>query len=178
MSQTAGTVKAKNMELATFYVGQALCGINILNIQEINRHFEVTTVPQSPDYVKGILNLRGRIVTILDLGKKLGLSQIQESTDNRNIIVRSGEEHIGLMVDSISDVVSFGVAPALVMFLWSLSSFGQVGWVACFLYLGCTAIRLARYNVQVSTVEKTHFQGLPSPMAAFMLCGLMLIFND
>ena len=93
------------MELATFYVGKALCGIDILNIQEINKHFDVTTVPQSADYVVGVLNLRGRIVTILDLGKKLGLSQIEDSSSNRNIIVRSQEEHIGLMVDAISDVV-------------------------------------------------------------------------
>ena len=106
MSLTANTVKNSNMELATFYVGRALCGIDILNIQEINKHFDVTTVPQAPEYVKGILNLRGRIVTIIDLGKKLGLSEIEESKNNRNIIVRSGEEHIGLMVDSISDVVT------------------------------------------------------------------------
>ncbi len=105
MKETANTVPPHSMELATFYVGKALCGIDILNIQEINKHFDVTTVPQSADYVVGVLNLRGRIVTILDLGKKLGLSQIEDGTNNRNIIVRSQEEHIGLMVDSISDVV-------------------------------------------------------------------------
>ncbi len=93
-------------ELATFYVGKALCGIDILNIQEINKHFEVTTVPQAPDYVVGVLNLRGKIVTILDLGKKLGLSQIQSNKISRNIIVRSQDELIGLIVDSISDVVT------------------------------------------------------------------------
>ncbi len=95
-----------NTELATFYVGKALCGIDILSIQEINKHFDVTTVPQSPNYVVGVLNLRGRIVTILDLGKKLGLSQIESNKKNRNIIVRSQDELIGLMVDSISDVVT------------------------------------------------------------------------
>ncbi len=106
MNETANAIKARSMELATFYVGKALCGIDILNIQEINKHFEVTTVPQAADYVVGVLNLRGRIVTILDLGKKLGLSQIEEDKNNRNIIVRSQDEHIGLMVDSISDVVT------------------------------------------------------------------------
>ncbi|MBI9087660.1 MAG: chemotaxis protein CheW [Desulfobacterium sp.] len=106
MNETANAVKAHSMELATFYVGKALCGIDILNIQEINKHFEVTTVPQAAEYVVGVLNLRGRIVTILDLGKKLGLSQIQADKNNRNIIVRSQDEHIGLMVDSISDVVT------------------------------------------------------------------------
>jgi len=106
MNGTANAVKVRSLELATFYVGKALCGIDILNIQEINKHFEVTTVPQAADYVVGVLNLRGRIVTILDLGKKLGLSQIEEDKNNRNIIVRSQDEHIGLMVDSISDVVT------------------------------------------------------------------------
>ena len=105
MKEAENTVKPHSMELATFYVGKALCGIDILNIQEINKHFDVTTVPQSADYVVGVLNLRGRIVTILDLGKKLGLSQIEDGAGNRNIIVRSQDEHIGLMVDAISDVV-------------------------------------------------------------------------
>lgn len=106
MSDKTNAVMQSNTELATFYVGKALCGLDILGIQEINKHFEVTTVPQASDYVVGVLNLRGRIVTILDLGKKLGLSQIQDSKDNRNIIVHSQDEHIGLMVDSISDVVT------------------------------------------------------------------------
>jgi len=96
---------SEDVEFSTFYVGGALCGIDILNIQEINKHFEITRVPQSSDYIKGILNLRGRIVTIIDLGKKLGLAPVTIGKDNRNIIVNSEEEHIGLLVDSISDVV-------------------------------------------------------------------------
>ncbi|MBF0201244.1 MAG: chemotaxis protein CheW [Desulfamplus sp.] len=99
-------LQEKSTELATFYVGKALCGIDILSIQEINKHFEVTTVPQAPEYVVGVLNLRGRIVTVLDVGKKLGLSQIRAGKQNRNIIVRSQDELVGLMVDSISDVVT------------------------------------------------------------------------
>lgn len=93
------------LELATFYVGEALCGIDILNIQEINKQFDFTTVPQSDDFVKGVLNLRGRIVTILDLGKKLGLNPVTKKKTNRNIIVNFYDEQIGLLVDSISDVV-------------------------------------------------------------------------
>lgn len=93
------------LELATFFIGDALCGIDILNIQEINRHMESTWVPQAPDYVIGVLNLRGRIVTVIDLGKKLGLSPIQRSKDSRNIIIDSKDEHIGFMVDRISDVL-------------------------------------------------------------------------
>ena len=96
---------SEDLEFSTFYVGGALCGINILNIQEINKHFEITSVPQSSDYVEGILNLRGRIVTIIDLGKKLGLQPVNKDKDNRNLIVNSDDEHIGLLIDSISDVV-------------------------------------------------------------------------
>jgi len=98
----------QSFEFATFYVGGALCGINILNIQEINKNCDITQVPQAADYVKGILNLRGRIVTIIDLGAKLGLETVTENKDNRNIIVNSEDEHIGLLVDAISDVVSAG----------------------------------------------------------------------
>lgn len=94
------------IEIATFYVGEALCGIDILNIQEINKQTEVTQVPQSPDYVKGVLNLRGRIVTVIDLGEKIGLSAISMSKENRNVIVDSHDEHIGLLVDQISDVMT------------------------------------------------------------------------
>jgi purine-binding chemotaxis protein CheW len=106
MAEAAATTQDTTMELATFYVGKALCGIDILTIQEINKHFDVTTVPQAADYVVGVLNLRGRIVTVLDLGKKLGLSEIEKNRNNKNIIVRSQDELIGLMVDSISDVVT------------------------------------------------------------------------
>ncbi len=95
----------KILELATFFIGDALCGIDILNIQEINRQMEVTWVPLAPEYVQGVLNLRGRIVTVIDLGKKLGLSPIKGHKDNRNIIVDTEDEHIGFMVDRISDVL-------------------------------------------------------------------------
>jgi purine-binding chemotaxis protein CheW len=104
-----------DIEFSTFYVGGALCGIDILNIQEINKNFEITKVPQAADYVEGILNLRGRIVTIIDLGKKLGLEPASKAKDNRNIIVNSEDEHIGLLVDSIADVVlakSSAIEPA------------------------------------------------------------------
>ncbi len=107
MTETNKDSFSEDIEFSTFYVGGALCGIDILNIQEINKNFEITKVPQASDYIEGILNLRGRIVTIIDLGKKLGLEPVNKSQgkDYRNIIVNSDEEHIGLLVDSISDVV-------------------------------------------------------------------------
>jgi purine-binding chemotaxis protein CheW len=93
------------VELATFYVGNALCGMDILNVQEINKLMDMTKVPQAPDYVTGILNLRGQIVTVVDLGKKLGLASSDVSETSRNIIVNADNEYVGLLVSSISDVV-------------------------------------------------------------------------
>ena len=95
-----------SMEFATFYIGDALCGMDILRIQEINKQMEMTRVPQAPNYVSGILNLRGQIVTVIDLNKKLGLTTTGSiKDDRRNIIVKSQEEYVGLLVDRISDVV-------------------------------------------------------------------------
>lgn len=94
------------IELATFHVGDALCGMDILKVQEINKLMEMTIVPQSPDYVQGILNLRGQIVTIIDLGKKLGLGQTDLGCDPRNIIVNAPGEYVGLLVNKLSDVVA------------------------------------------------------------------------
>ena len=93
------------VELATFYVGDALCGMDILKVQEINKIMQMTKVPQAPEYVLGILNLRGQIVTIIDLGKKLGLGETDVSLDTRNIIVNTSGGHVGLLVKKISDVV-------------------------------------------------------------------------
>lgn len=106
MSQTTNAKSNNNtIELATFYIGGALCGMDILMVQEINKQLEMTKVPQAQEYVTGILNLRGEIVTVIDLGIKLGLSSTRISEKTRNIIVNSKDEHVGLLVDSIADVV-------------------------------------------------------------------------
>lgn len=98
--------KTRQIELATFYLDDALFGMDILKVQEINKNMERTKVPHAPDYVLGIINLRGRIVTIVDLGRKLGLSPTRQSDDNRNVIVDCQNEYTGLLVDRIADVVS------------------------------------------------------------------------
>ncbi len=106
MAKQAENKQAENktVELATFYVGESLCGMDILKVQEINKLLEMTEVPLAPDYVKGILNLRGQIVTVIDLGSKLKLADTETSGDTRNIIVNSNGEYIGLLVDKIGDV--------------------------------------------------------------------------
>ena len=106
MTQPAHTeIHSDTVELASFYVGEALCGMDILKVQEINKLIGMTRVPQAPEYVLGILNLRGEIITIVDLGKKLGLKSTELTDKTRNIIVNSNGEHIGLMVEQISDVI-------------------------------------------------------------------------
>ena len=108
MNEHVGTENlqhSKTVDLATFYVGDALYGLDILKIQEINKLMETTSVPQSPDYVIGIMNLRGQIVTVIDLGHILGLPGIELSDESRNIIDNSQDEYIGFMVDRISDVM-------------------------------------------------------------------------
>ena len=107
MKETRSAASSKTIvELATFYIGDALCGMDILKIQEINKLMQMTKVPQAPEYVLGILNLRGQIVTIIDLGRKLGLGRTDISQDPRNIIVNSAGGHVGLLVRKISDVVA------------------------------------------------------------------------
>ncbi len=110
MADTFLKTKTEKIELATFFIGNSLYGIDILHIQEINRNVGITYVPLSSEYVKGILNLRGRIVTVIDLGKKLGLTPVKSTKNMRNIIVDINDEPIGLLVDSISDVLSADAA--------------------------------------------------------------------
>jgi purine-binding chemotaxis protein CheW len=95
-----------NVEISTFHIGDAVLGINILDVQEINKEFEITKVPQSSDHIAGVMNLRGRIVTVLNTDKILGLSNDIKDKGNRIIIVDSKGEYIGLIADSIGDVVS------------------------------------------------------------------------
>ena len=96
----------KVVELVTFFLGGSLYGIDILKVQEINKVKEWTPVPHADHFVLGILSLRGSIVTILDLSKKLGLTQTQVSDDSRNIILNSEGECVGFLVDRIGSVTS------------------------------------------------------------------------
>lgn len=80
----------------------------------------------------------------------------------------------GIELDSLSDLVAFGVAPALIIFLSSIKAFGRVGWLAAFLFVACGAMRLARYNVQMVTTERKSFMGMPIPGAALIMVTMVL----
>ncbi|HIE06653.1 MAG TPA: CDP-diacylglycerol--serine O-phosphatidyltransferase [Desulfarculaceae bacterium] len=95
--------------------------------------------------------------------------------DGKVARMMNATSRFGMEFDSLADLVSFGVAPGLLIFLWSLSSFGRLGWLAAFLFVACGALRLARYNVQAETTEKGTFNGLPIPAAASMAATTVLI---
>jgi CDP-diacylglycerol--serine O-phosphatidyltransferase len=83
----------------------------------------------------------------------------------------------GVEYDSLADLVAFGVTPGLLMYFWALKPFGRLGWLASFLFVVCGALRLARFNVQVDTVESKRFIGLPIPAAASMVSATVIFFN-
>lgn len=83
----------------------------------------------------------------------------------------------GVEYDSLADVVAFGVAPAILAYMWALKGYGRFGWLAAFLYVACGALRLARFNVQVDSVQKKQFLGLPIPMAAMVIASTVLFFG-
>jgi purine-binding chemotaxis protein CheW len=92
-------------EFATFYVDDLLMGIDIQKVQEINRYIEVTQAPHAPNFVRGVVNLRGEVVTIIDLRMILGLEPTTLTDRTRTVIVHSQGENIGLLVDRIADVI-------------------------------------------------------------------------
>ena len=99
-------VRAGEQQYATFYVGPVLLGVDIRIVQEINRHSEITEVPHAPLCVRGVINLRGEVATIVDLRTILGMPRIATTRESRNLIVHSRGEAIGLMVDRISDILT------------------------------------------------------------------------
>jgi len=95
--------------------------------------------------------------------------------DGKSARLTKTTSRFGVEYDSLADVVSFGVAPGLLIFSWALSSYGRVGWVAAFLFVACGTLRLARFNVQVGTIESKHFLGLPIPAAAGVIASLVVL---
>jgi purine-binding chemotaxis protein CheW len=98
------------LQLATFHLGDLRLGVDLLEIQEINRQRDLTLVPHTSRHVRGVINLRGEVVTVLDLRSILGLGEIELSRETRNIVLHSGDEPVGLLVDRLSDVVTVSVA--------------------------------------------------------------------
>ncbi|GAB5497930.1 MAG: CDP-diacylglycerol--serine O-phosphatidyltransferase [Pseudohongiellaceae bacterium] len=101
-----------------------------------------------------------------EAGWAIMIAAICDGLDGRIARLTNTQSAFGAQFDSLSDMVSFGVAPALIMFSWAFAELGQLGWAASFIYMSCAALRLARFNVQLGTVDKRFFVGLASPLAA------------
>jgi len=98
--------------------------------------------------------------------------------DGRVARMTHSTSEFGAQYDSLSDLISFGAAPGLLLFLWSLQDFGRIGWLASFFYVACGALRLARFNVQKESEDDNYFQGLPIPMAAGIVASSVLAFQE
>ncbi len=105
------------------------------------------------------------------------VSALFDGLDGKVARMTGTTSKFGVEFDSLADVVAFGVTPALLLYAWALKPFGRVGWLAGFLFLACGALRLARFNVQVDTVESRRFVGLPIPAAACMASSTVLLFQ-
>ncbi len=113
------------------------------------------------------------------------IAMILDALDGRVARLTNTQTRFGAEYDSLADMGSFGLAPALIMYVWSLSSlaasswqWGKLGWLAAFTYVACAALRLARFNTRASSTDKRYFQGLPSPAAAGVVVGFVWACYD
>jgi len=105
-------------------------------------------------------------------------AMVLDSLDGRVARMTNTQSAFGEQMDSLSDMVSFGAAPALIMYEWALKGMGKLGWIAAFVYCSGAALRLARFNTNIGVVDKRYFQGLPSPAAAALVTGLIWVMDD
>jgi CDP-diacylglycerol--serine O-phosphatidyltransferase len=106
------------------------------------------------------------------------VSMILDGLDGRVARMTNTQSNFGAEYDSLSDMVSFGLAPSLVVYQWALTDIGKAGWLAAFVYTAGTALRLARFNTQIGIADKRYFQGLPSPSAAAIMAGMVWVAVD
>lgn len=105
------------------------------------------------------------------------VAMVLDSLDGRVARMTNTQSAFGEQMDSLSDMVSFGAAPALIAYEWALRGIGRWGWIAAFVYCACAALRLARFNVNTAVVDKRYFQGLPSPAAAALVTGFIWLMD-
>lgn len=105
-------------------------------------------------------------------------AMVLDSLDGRVARLTNTQSAFGEQMDSLADMVSFGAAPALIAYEWVLRDLGRWGWIAAFVYCACAALRLARFNVNTTVVDKSYFQGLPSPAAAALVAGFIWLATE
>lgn len=105
-------------------------------------------------------------------------AMLLDSVDGRVARLTNTQSEFGAQYDSLSDMLSFGAAPALIVYEWSLRGMGKLGWLAAFVYCAGAALRLARFNTNIAVVDKRYFQGLPSPASAALVTGFVWLMDD
>lgn len=103
---------------------------------------------------------------------------VLDGLDGRIARMTNTQSAFGEQMDSLCDMVSFGLAPALIAYEWALKGLGKFGWIVAFVYCAAAALRLARFNTNIAVVDKRFFQGLPSPAAAALVVGLIYVMED
>lgn len=106
------------------------------------------------------------------------VAMVMDFLDGRVARLTHTQSAFGAEYDSLADMVSFGAAPALVMYAWALQGLGRWGWVAAFIYCAGAALRLARFNTQLDVADKRYFTGVPSPAAAALMAGFVWVLHD
>ncbi len=106
------------------------------------------------------------------------VAMILDALDGRVARMTNTQSAFGAEYDSLSDMVSFGAAPSLVIYEWAMRDLGKLGWISAFIYCACAALRLARFNTNIDVIDKRFFQGLPSPAAAALVAGLVWVMID
>jgi CDP-diacylglycerol--serine O-phosphatidyltransferase len=125
-------------------------------------------------YASIVYSLRGEYETAAPL---IGIAYALDALDGRIARLTGTESEFGLQLDSLADVISFGIAPAVMSFAWGLSSLGRLGWAAGFMFVACAAMRLARFNVQsTGGGDKRYYVGMPSPAAAAVPAATVFMF--
>ncbi|HXZ94122.1 MAG TPA: CDP-diacylglycerol--serine O-phosphatidyltransferase [Burkholderiales bacterium] len=139
--------------LPNLFTTAALFGGFYAIVQAMNQHYEIAAVA-------------------------IYIAMVLDGLDGRIARLTRTQSEFGAQYDSLSDMVSFGAAPALVIYEWALKGLGKLGWVAAFVYCAGAALRLARFNTNIEVVDKRWFQGLPSPAAAALVAGLIWVMSD
>src|SRR5690349_9433218 len=135
-----------------FTTGVLFCGFFAI-VQAMNQRFEVGAIA-------------------------IFVAMVLDGMDGRVARWTNTQSEFGAQFDSIADMVAFGAAPALVGYTWALTAMGTLGWIGAFIYCAGTGIRLARFNANISVVDKRYFQGLPSPSGAAVMTGLVWVCAD
>ncbi len=106
------------------------------------------------------------------------LAGVLDALDGRIARLTGTTSEFGVQFDTLADVVSFGIAPAFLSFRWALAPLDRIGWVVCFIFVVCTAMRLARFNIQSSNEDRRFFAGLPSPASAWTIAGVIFAMEQ